>query len=144
MVTWCHVTNEKCYIYTIGTVRSQNLSSWWHMVQRAPANRFTWPLNKMVLRYHVTNKIDYILTFRKPMNTKLDKVLTYRQRLPLLKPHRLWSNSQCEVTQHFEKSISSLSQDLRSLNLEECWLQGAHSIRKSWSCQELLFIFTLI
>ena len=36
---------------------------------------------------HVTNQIHFISTDRRPMDTKLGKVLTYTERLPFLKAH---------------------------------------------------------
>ena len=36
---------------------------------------------------HVTNQIHFISTDRRPMDTKLGKVLTYTERLPFLKVH---------------------------------------------------------
>ena len=51
-----------------------------------PINWHDNSIGGMVLRGHVTNKI-HITTYRKPMNTKLDKVLTYCEKLPPLKPN---------------------------------------------------------
>ena len=54
-----------------------------HILWGPTTHEFPWPLNKMVLWRHVTNKI-YISTFRRPIDTKLGKVLTHRDRLPPL------------------------------------------------------------
>ena len=44
-------------------------------------------LHLAILSCHVTNKIHYFSTYRKHMDTKLSKVLTYCEKLPSLKQH---------------------------------------------------------
>ena len=56
------------------------------ITQGAPSHKFAWPLSVMIMWSHVTNEI-HISTCRRPINTKLGKVLTYSERLPSLKPH---------------------------------------------------------
>ena len=60
---------------------SSNLSGWWDMVRSSLLEIRQTP-QWGGLGDHVTNHIHYI-----PMDTKLGKVLTYCERLPLLKPH---------------------------------------------------------
>ena len=50
----------------------------------APTHIFVWHLNGVVFRGHVTNKI-HTTTYRRPVDTKLRKVLTYCEKLPPLK-----------------------------------------------------------
>ena len=57
------------------------------MPQRAPAHKFPWPLSEVVLWGHLRNQMHYISIYRRPMNNKLGKVQTYRERLLPLKPH---------------------------------------------------------
>ena len=58
-----------------------------HITQGILTHKVTWSLNKVVMWGHVTNYIHYISTCRRPINTKLGKVLTYSKRLPYLKSH---------------------------------------------------------
>ena len=51
------------------------------MPQGAPTHKFEWPLNIVVLRVHVTNQIHYISTCKRPMDTKLVKILNYSENL---------------------------------------------------------------
>ena len=56
------------------------------ILQVTPTHIFSWNLNEVVLWGHLTNKI-HISTYRRPMETKLGKVLTYCGRPLPLKPH---------------------------------------------------------
>ena len=55
------------------------------ILQGAPTHKFNWLLIEMIVWDHVTNSI-HISTWRKPMNTKQGKVLTYSE-VPSLKAH---------------------------------------------------------
>ena len=50
----------------------------------APTHIFVWHFNGVVFWGHVTNKI-HIITYRRTVDTKLRKVLTYCEKLPPLK-----------------------------------------------------------
>ena len=52
------------------------------IIHRAPTTKFPCPLNEIT---HIISP-----PAKKPINTKLCKVLTYIERIPLLKPHDTW------------------------------------------------------
>lgn len=86
----------------------------------------------------MTNWIHYIFNCRRPLSTKLSKVVTYRERLPISESNEAltkWPTSD-HVTSWTK--IYPLLQDLWPLNLVDCWLQGGGSERKCLSRLGLL------
>ena len=57
------------------------------ILQGAPIHKFASPLNEVIMRGHVTNRIHFTSISKRPMDIELGKVLTYSERLPSLKPH---------------------------------------------------------
>ena len=94
--------------------------------------------NEVVLWGCVTNWIHYISTCRRPLDTKLGKVLPYHDRLTPLKM-TLWLCDQREVIWQFKIFISLHLQDLWPLNLVGCWLRIRDSARKCLSRHLLIF-----
>ena len=87
--TW-HIKNiisalSKCLLST-------NLSGWWHTARNSQpkfwiTKNFAWHFNEVVLQGHITNKIHYISTLRRPIDRTLGKVLHYLEILLPLKSH---------------------------------------------------------
>ena len=67
MANWKHLVSAIHYHNTYGHQICQGRN----ILQGALTNRFEWPLDKVVLWDHVVNKIDYISTCRRSMDTKL-------------------------------------------------------------------------
>lgn len=65
-------------------------SSCSHDIQWGAAfHSVTWSFNHVVLWGHMTNNIRYISSCRRTVNTKLGKVVIYREKLP---PLNVWSH----------------------------------------------------
>ena len=66
---------------------SQVLSTYrGNILQGTPTHKFAWLLNKMVVEGQVINLKRYISTCRRPMDTKLGKVMTYQWEAAIFKP----------------------------------------------------------
>ena len=89
---------------------------------------------------YVANEI-YASTCRRPMSTKLGKVLTYCEGLSPLTSHDIWSRDQCYGTWQFGKYISPLPQDLQPVTLAGYWLRGVGPACKRLSHHQLLVLF---
>ena len=72
----------------------------------------------------VTNLIRHISNFRRSMDTKLGKVLTYQEILPPLKLHGSLSGDQGEVTRQFEKFMFSTLSRLMATKLSRALTPG--------------------
>ena len=117
-----------------------------NLVGWCPTLKFTWPFNYCPTWNHVTILKIYNFAFTRHMDTKLDRILTWRgsfctqtltsssnscllcryfwtgwQKLFLcfsfVSHMTLWLRDQRDVTWHFQRFISSLSQYLWPLNL---------------------------
>ena len=113
------------------------------LTRGAPAQKIAWRFEEVVMWNHVTNSIHYISTCRRPMGTKLSKVLTYRERLPPLKPHVLLIAWPTEVKRQFKTFLFPLSQDIWPLNLAGCLPTRGGSAHKRLSHHQLLVNFMI-
>ena len=80
-VTW----QIKNIISPLSHVYGQETYNGGEVLQEASTYRFAWPLNEVFMWGHMTNYINHIC--RRPMGTKIGKVLTYSKRLLSLNSH---------------------------------------------------------
>ena len=113
------------------------------LTRGAPTQTIAWRFKGVVMWSHVTNSIHYISTCRRPMGTKLRKVLTYRERLPPLKPRVLLIPWPTEAKRQFKTFLFPLSQDIWPLNLARCLPTRGGSAHKRLSHHQLLVNFMI-
>ena len=112
---------------------SPNLSEWWHTKMISHSSIQMTPHS---CSCDVTQQIKcYISTCKRPVETKLRKVLTYRERPPPLALNNPLITWPIKVRWKFEKFVSLLSQHLWMLNLAGYWLwesAGRKHLRRHW------------
>ena len=85
---WGQVINQKHYVSIIQYLWSPNLSGWWHSAESL--HLWTGITHQFSSFLRSRDKVDTLYsTCRRPMDTKLGKVLTCREKLPPLKPQDL-------------------------------------------------------
>ena len=108
----------------------------WHTMKN-PTHKVAWSFIHLVLLGHVRNWILYISIYRRPMYTKLGKLLAYCEMLPHLKSHDplikwpTWDH----VTIW---KVKTISQDLWLLELTRCWVTGECLAHKCFGRHRLL------
>ena len=76
----------------------------------------------MVLRNHVTKQKCSMSTDTLRMVTRLGRLVTYHESLPLIKSHDYLITWTCKITQQNDTILYPLSHSLCSLNLAGSWL----------------------
>ena len=95
-----------------------------NLLWMAPAHKFTWSFDPMVMQHHMTNQI--YISSTKPMATKLERIVTYLEgRLPM-NSHEALTMWSYEITWKI-KNISPIPLCLWPPNLAGCWLSLSNS-----------------
>ena len=132
-MTW-HDTLNACFCEVIWQIKitetliaqclwSPNLPGWWYTAMNSHSVILSF--SHVVFVMSRDKLIHLICICKRPISTKLGKVVAYHTRLQSLKSRDIML-----VTIKIAKTISPLSQDLWSLNLAGCWHQGGSLERK--------------
>lgn len=91
---------------------------------------------------HVTSWQHYISTTTMLISTKVGSVMTYRQRLPIIKLHDPLITWSCEITWQIKNVVSSAPQCMRPTNLAMLWHRmrvflfiKSHDHLNKWLCE---------
>ena len=133
------MTNSILYISTPLDANCHQTCQSGDIPRGASTKKFEWSLNEVVFWSNLANWIHSISTYRRPMDTKLGKLLTYREMFQLLKSQNpLISRPTWVHVTIWKVFIATFTR--HSINVAGCWLRVRDLARKRFRRHQLLFL----